>query len=135
MYAYNAVGTNGCLNGLQLTLRASNSFCHLDITVAVQSGKLVVTRLTGSLEECPGFVKAPGGPSYVSLLVDNPAIDLTFQGLACDGHMIFESYCSAGTFDLHISKTTIDSVAFEDQHLILSGAVCSAEPKGECPAQ
>jgi hypothetical protein len=75
-----------------------------------------------------------GKPLFGSVAADNPAIDVTFEGLACDAKALFETYCVAGTFDFHISKTTIGTVSFEDQHLSLRGGSCAYEPTGACPA-
>jgi len=136
MYAFEGVGENGCLNDLELTLTGSASSCQLRLTVKLQAGKLVVTRIDGMVQGCPGFMPdaATATQSYAFVSAANPAIELSFQGLACDGALIFESYCVAGTFDFHISKTTIDDVDFEDQHLTVRGVACSSEPKGDCPS-
>lgn len=138
-FSFEGVGPNGCLNDWDLTLggglSAGRPECTFRFTVDLQGGKLVVARLDGDVSECSGVLPAPTTkPVSGFLAASNPAIDLTFQGLACEAQLVFESYCVAGTFDFHIHETKIGDVSFEDQHLILRGVSCSAEPKGNCPS-
>lgn len=135
-YSFEGVGPQGCFNAWSLTLGDSSS-CSLDLTVKLQGGKLVVTNVLGEFGGCPGATPLPdptSHPLYGLFTGSNPAIDLTFQGLACEDENLFiEQYCVAGTFDFHISKATLTNTSVEDQHLILQGVSCSSSPMGDCP--
>ncbi len=135
-YARPGVGPNGCLNAWQVTLGEAGS-CGLDITTELQAGKLVATWIHGNIDGCPGAQPNPNPTSdslYGFFATYDPAIDPTFQGLACDTGSIYETYCVAGTFDFHIRETKLNAVGFEDQHLIVRGGSCSASPEGACPS-
>jgi hypothetical protein len=130
-FAYNAAGPGGCFNGLDIKIGTDGVGCSFDFIVSVSDGVLEVTDFTASIDDCEGFA---GGAGDGFLYGDDPIpFDFRFEGLACDGHLIFESYCAAGTFDFHL-QGTFDGVTFEDQVLSVRGVVCSAEPEGECPA-
>jgi hypothetical protein len=130
-YAYNSVGPSGCLNGLTMTIGTDDSGCSFDFTVELVDGALAVTDFFALVDGCEGF---EGGAGNSVVLGDAPLpFSFGFDGLACDGHLIFESYCSAGTFDFHL-QGAVDEVTFEDQVLSLRGVVCSAGPEGECPS-
>jgi hypothetical protein len=75
-------------------------------------GALAVADFFGSLNGREGFEGGFGG----SVILGDPPLPFgfSFNGLACDAHLIFESYCSAGTFDFHL-QGTVGDITFEDQ--------------------
>jgi hypothetical protein len=94
-------------------------------------GALAVADFFGSLNGREGFEGGFGG----SVILGEPPLPFgfSFNGLACDAHLIFESYCSAGTFDSRL-QGTVGDITFQDQVLSVRGGLCSAEPKGACPS-
>ena len=132
-HAFAGVGPNGCLNKLQLTL-GDYSTCGLDFTVALKGGQFVVTHFGGTLDDCEGYTGDPKEIFGGTINESNSGVELSFQGLACDGDLIFESYCVAGTFDFHIPALTPSHMTIEEQHVIVSGTTCSYEPDGACPS-
>jgi hypothetical protein len=128
-YAFATVGPSGCLNDLDVTFEQGSS-CTLDFETELLNGALEVTSGFSNLGGCPGF-QGDSLDGYVSSS-DPLNLELTFDTVACDGQLIFESYCVSGRFDWHISGQG-GSVVFEDQHLIAEGTVCGSEPMGACP--
>jgi len=138
-YAFIGVGPGGCLNSLELDLRRGDDIdCYLRIAASLDAGELVIDRLSGSIDGCEGFTGDPEEPLAGTLFADSSIESfgkLSFEGLACDGALIIESYCVAGRFDVHLDQNTLGEVGLNEQHLILHGAVCFAEPEGDCPAR
>jgi len=58
--------------------------------------------------------------------------EFVFEGLACDGGLIFESYCVAGTFDWRLNGA-FGAAVVDDQHVVARGVLCASEPRGSCP--
>ena len=139
-FGFYGVGPGGCLNSFDLVFSGASSLqCQFEVKGAVMNGKLAPTLVLGDLVDCPGYTGKQDGGS-VSWEPSNgvPAtVEVAFDGLSCDGHLIFESYCVAGTFDIHLAGTlstsSISATTLEDQHFIANGVLCSQEPMGECP--
>lgn len=128
-FTANGVGPGGCLNRVQMDL--GDSSCRLSLSAERHGGAWQVTNVSASFAACSGYMSERPA---TSIYVDDPAVipfELEFTGLACDGHLIFESYCAAGTFDWHLSGT-LEGVMFNDSHLIVEGVVCGFEPDGTC---
>jgi hypothetical protein len=133
-FAFYGAGPGGCLNALDLTFASSSSSsCNLELQAELRDGRLTPISAVGFFSKCPGYT----GPAYSGFFSETNAanipFELTFTGLACDGNLVFESYCVAGSFDWHL-QGTVGNVTFEDQHLVANGVLCGQEPKGECPA-
>jgi hypothetical protein len=133
-FGFIGVGSGGCLNSMDLTFIGSKSSCSLELQADLHNGQLSPSSVLGFFNNCEGYT---GSAFFSGTIVESkPAaipFELTFTGLACDGEVSFESYCVAGTYDWHL-RGTIGGVSFDDQHLILDGVLCSAEPKGDCPS-
>lgn len=129
------VGTGGCLSSFRLTL-GSQSACQLILSAENWDGKLQLADLEGMISGCAGYTGDPNAPLQGLLSAFGMAANLggfTFDGLTCDGELAVESYCVAGSFDFRID-TIINGVTFDEQHLVLQGALCSRQPMGQCPA-
>ena len=127
-------GPGGCLRGFSALLVAADGSCSLHLGVNVQNNRLVVDSIVGFLATCPGFsgplleaaVSADGAAAQA-------AVDFSFEGLACGGHLIVDSYCVAGRFDFHFHGK-VDELSFGDDHVIAEAVMCGAgEPQGSCP--
>jgi len=133
-FASQEVGPGGCLNGVEMTLVSGTTLCSLELRAELVAGRLVPSRVFASFGDCQGYTG--DGLAGAIVLANDPAaipFQVSFQGLSCDGNLIFESYCVAGEFDWHLGGS-VDGVNFVDQHLIVSGVICSPqEPMGSCP--
>jgi hypothetical protein len=124
------VGPAGCLSGIRITLADATGRCSFELNVELRDGKLVVTQVDGYLDGCP----EDNGSSFGVILGENPpGFAFTFDGLSCDGGLVVESYCVAGTFDWHLGGSA-GGVTFEDQHLIVEGVACSPLITEACPS-
>jgi hypothetical protein len=131
-FAFLGVGPGGCLNGIDMTFSGEGG-CTLELKADVANGALVPNRAFGLLSNCSGYSSTDiGGGNVVTNDVSGLTLDAT--GIACDGGLIFESYCFNGHFDWHFDGQLGD-VTFSDQHLVAEGVVCSAQPMGQCPTQ
>lgn len=127
------VGPGGCLTSLTMRFdQRDSALCNFELEAQQRAGQWEVVQLYAPISDCAGYV--PGMSLTGLLLVDDPSqlpIDFTFEGLACDGRLIFESYCVAGRFDWHINGV-IEGITFDDSHLVAEGVLCSTEPEGTC---
>jgi hypothetical protein len=130
-FSFFGVGPGGCLNSLDLTLGAKLD-CQLNLDFSMLDGVLKLERLSGNISGCAGYTGAELD-GFISGSTAELDASLSFDGVACDGRLIFESYCLDGSFDLGLDGT-IGRVSFDRQTITLQGALCSAEPEGECPA-
>lgn len=126
------VGPGGCLNELHLHL-GNDTRCQLNITVETVRGALSVTDIYGELEDCDGYTgEGLDGLISLDISTEKPSAELSFSGVACDGRLVFESYCVAGMFDLHLAGK-LNELTLDDQHIELEGALCTVSPMDECP--
>ena len=131
-FAFPGVGPGGCLNDLQITIGELG--CSFEFALELSGGALTPSNFIASIRDCPGFV-GETNQEYLSpgLSPDDPLpFSFTFEGISCDAQLIFESYCVAGSFDFHLGGT-IRGVTFEDQHFVVRGVMCGADPSGACP--
>ena len=132
-HAFATLGTAGCFNALNVSFQRSGTLgCNLDLDVGIRDGALRVYRAFGSFADCPGYT---GTSPFVTLLAqagDPLPVDVTFTGAACVAGSTVEWYCTSGVFDFFLHGA-IDSITFEEQHLLLQGSWCGP-PTGGCPA-
>jgi hypothetical protein len=131
-FAFPGAGPGGCLNDLRITIGGLG--CSFEFEVALSGGSLAPANFIASIADCPGFV-GEANQNYLSpgLSPGDPLpFSFSFEGISCDAHLIFESYCVAGSFDFHLGGT-LRGVTFEDQHFVVRGVMCNADPSGACP--
>jgi hypothetical protein len=131
-YFHADVGPGGCLNKVKLSLGSSALLCALDLDVAVQNGKLAVTRVFADLTDCAGYT---GDPIGNEVLVDDPSLipfEFAFTGLTCPDFSSTPSYQIAGTFDFHLNGT-LENVTFGEQHIKFDAVSGVSVPSGVCP--
>jgi hypothetical protein len=130
-FVHFGVGAAGCVSSLEVSLD-DGAPCQFDLSIEQQDGVLTVTRIAGTLHGCPGF----NGSSADGFLAGDSSTlrsAVAAETVSCDGGLIFESYCVGGRLDIRLDGEA-GGVAFDDQHIILQGGMCQAEPDGECPA-
>jgi hypothetical protein len=130
------VGPAGCVNGLAFTI-GTGVECSFEFDVSLSAGKLVLKKVRGHLQGCAGYTGDPSDSfnGFLQGVSNTPLGELSFEGTACEAPLFstFESYCVTGAFDLLIDGQW-DFHALEEQHLVFSGSLCSAQPLGDCPA-
>jgi hypothetical protein len=132
-FAFFTVGPAGCVNSLRVLMGTASAFdCQLELEAELVAGALTFAKIRGDLSGCAGYDAGDGPADGYLTTTSAPPGDLTFETVACDGRLVFESYCVGGSFDFHLDGV-IDGVTFEDQHIILQGGMCSEEPQGDCP--
>jgi hypothetical protein len=57
---------------------------------------------------------------------------VSFQGAACDRHLIFESYVLNGVWEVRLSAGT-GPITFDGTPFRIKGVVDTLEPTGDCP--
>lgn len=130
-FAFFGVGPAGCLNSFDLTL-GTEIGCQLRMNFDLVDGELTLTSFSGNIGECPGYTGEPL-EGFINGSTSEVTATLSFDGVACDGRLIFESYCIDGSFELTLDGAA-GELSFDEQTITLQGALCSAEPEGECPA-
>jgi hypothetical protein len=130
-FAFFGVGPGGCLNSFDLTL-GTEIDCKLRMNFDPLDGRLALTSFGGNIAGCAGYTGEPLS-GYITGSTSEVAASLSFEGVACDGRLIFESYCIDGSFELTLDGAAGD-LSFDAQTITLQGALCTAEPEGECPA-
>jgi hypothetical protein len=131
-YTLFGVGPGGCLNSLDLTL-GDELDCQLRMSFDMLHGVLTLGDFGGDIGGCSGFTGAEPLDGFISGSASDLTASLSFDGIACDGRLIFESYCVDGSFDLKLGGKVGD-LTLEDQTITLQGTLCTAEPENECPA-
>ena len=132
LFAFAGTGPGGCLNDLQITF--GDFGCSFELAVELSGGALTPSSFLAHIPDCPGFV-GETNQDYLSpdLSPGDPLpFSFSFEGIACDANLVFESYCVAGNFDFHFGGT-LRGVTFEDQHLVVRGVMCGLDPSGACP--
>ncbi len=122
-------GSGGCLR--EFDLQIGDFSCGLDFTAEVVGGALTITDVSGFLDGCSGFTGSllDGNVDSAPHLVT----DFAFEGLSCDGLLIYESYCLAGAFTFTLGGTVGD-LTIDPQTITVEGAFCATgEASGECP--
>ena len=98
------------VTGLDLRFEAGGGSCSLTLRTELREGRVVVSSLLGFVQSCPGFAGSilDGALAGASGLEN---IAFTFEGLACNASLVFESYCVAGRFDLRFQGVTSGTVS------------------------
>lgn len=126
-HAFLAVGPDGCVTSLDITLGFNSSGCNLGFDVGLRDGALTLYNVHGSIRQCPGATENAGNLADSIMQVGG---QIAFDTLSCPQSS--GSYCVAGTFEFQLDGQ-IGDVLFDNQRIVVTGGVCGGQMIGQCP--